>query len=86
MVLTDLLLQGASPVARRFFNVLAEEPETVAMALVPRVRAVQVGSLVQLAQTDRLWCRSCLGYHGEGHEVSLVVTVDVLAGGGSRTP
>lgn len=52
MVLTDLLLQGASPVARRFFNVLAEEPETVAMALVPRVRAVQVGSVVLLAETD----------------------------------
>eukprot|EP00775_Hariotina_reticulata_P004514 gene4514-4767_t len=41
MVLTDLLLQGASPVARRFFNVLAEEPETVAAVLVPRMRAVQ---------------------------------------------
>jgi hypothetical protein len=43
MVLTDLLLQGASPVARRFFNALAEEPETVAADLAPRIRAVQVG-------------------------------------------
>lgn len=42
MVLTDLLLQGASPAARRFFNVLAEEPETVAAAVVPQIRAVQV--------------------------------------------
>ena len=42
MVLTDLLLRDASPVARRFFNTLAEEPETVAAALVPRMRAVQV--------------------------------------------
>lgn len=42
MVLTDLLLQGSSPVARRFFNVLAEEPDTVAQYLVPRIRAVQV--------------------------------------------
>ena len=42
MVLTDLLLEGASPVARRFFNALAEEPDTVAAALVPEIRAVQV--------------------------------------------
>ena len=41
MVLTDLLLRDAAPAARRFFNALAEEPETVAAALVPRVRAVQ---------------------------------------------
>jgi hypothetical protein len=38
MVLTDLLLEGAEPVAKRFFNVLAEEPETVAADLVPKIR------------------------------------------------
>ena len=42
MVLTDLLLEDASPVARRFFNALAEESETVAAALVPAIKAVQV--------------------------------------------
>lgn len=42
MVLTDLLLKDASPIARRFFNALAEEPETVAEALVPQIRAMQV--------------------------------------------
>jgi hypothetical protein len=42
MVLTDLLLQGAPPTAGRFFNALAEEPETVAAALVPQIRATQV--------------------------------------------
>jgi hypothetical protein len=42
MVLTDLLLRDANPVARRFFNTLAEEPETVAAAIVPQIRAVQV--------------------------------------------
>lgn len=42
LVLTSLLLEGASPAARRFFNALAEEPETVAAALVPRMRTVQV--------------------------------------------
>ena len=38
MVLTDLFLEGASPVARRFFNVLAEEPEVVAADLCPKIR------------------------------------------------
>jgi chlorophyll(ide) b reductase len=37
MVLTDLLLKDSTPVARRFFNTLAEEPETVAKDLVPRI-------------------------------------------------
>eukprot|EP00798_Chlamydomonas_sp_ICE-L_P003057 gene3057-13077_t len=32
---------GSSPVARRFFNTLAEEPETVASELVPRIRAIK---------------------------------------------
>lgn len=41
MLLTDLLLRDSTPAARRFFNALAEEPETVATALVPRVRGVQ---------------------------------------------
>ncbi|GAB4817879.1 hypothetical protein N2152v2_004925 [Parachlorella kessleri] len=41
MVLTDLLLKDSTVAARRFFNTLAEEPETVAAALVPRIRAVQ---------------------------------------------
>jgi chlorophyll(ide) b reductase len=39
MVLTDLLLHGSSPLARRIFNALAEEPRTVAQALAPQVRA-----------------------------------------------
>lgn len=34
-------VQDSTPVARRFFNTLAEEPETVAAALVPRIRGVQ---------------------------------------------
>lgn len=41
LVLTDLLLKDASPVARRFFNTLADEPEVVASVLVPRIRAVK---------------------------------------------
>lgn len=41
MVLTDLLLKDSTPVARRFFNTLAEEPDTVAAYLAPRVLATQ---------------------------------------------
>ncbi|GJP30671.1 hypothetical protein CLOM_g4527 [Closterium sp. NIES-68] len=40
MVLTDLLLKDSTPIARRFFNALAEEPETVAAAIVPLIRSV----------------------------------------------
>ena len=36
--MTVLLLEGAEPVSKRFFNVLAEEPETVAADLVPKIR------------------------------------------------
>lgn len=41
MVLTDLLLQGATPsLLPLVFNTLCEQPETVAAFLVPRVRSV----------------------------------------------
>lgn len=41
MVLTDLLLKGsAEPLARRVFNYLADEPETVADEIVPQIRSV----------------------------------------------
>lgn len=42
MVLTDLLLSGNEndTTSLQFFNYLAEEPETVAEALVPRIRSV----------------------------------------------
>lgn len=41
MVLTDLLLKDTSAGSRRFFNALAEEPDTVAAALVPQLRSIQ---------------------------------------------
>jgi chlorophyll(ide) b reductase len=41
MVLTDLLLKDSTPFARRFFNALAEEPETVAARLVPQMRELR---------------------------------------------
>jgi len=57
LVLTDLLLKDASPVAKRFFNVLAEEPETVARELAPRIRKVASrGESVEfLSFTDALY-------------------------------
>ena len=57
MVLTDLLLRDASPVARRFFNVLAEEPEMVAEFLVPRIREVRgSGEAVEyLSPVSAVW-------------------------------
>ena len=44
MLLTDLLLKDSTPVSRRFFNALAEEPETVAAVIVP--------------QASISWCRT----------------------------
>mmetsp|Transcript_13664 Transcript_13664/g.26228 ORF Transcript_13664/g.26228 Transcript_13664/m.26228 type:complete len:389 (+) Transcript_13664:85-1251(+) len=40
MVLTDLLIKGSNPISRRIFNALAEEPETVAASLAPKVRSI----------------------------------------------
>eukprot|EP00891_Asterochloris_glomerata_P001477 jgi/Astpho2/1477/Aster-05363 len=40
MVLTDLLLDGATYANKQIFNILCEQPETVAAFLVPRVRTV----------------------------------------------
>lgn len=39
LVLTDLLLRDAIPAQKRFFNAMAETPETVAAKLVPAIRA-----------------------------------------------
>lgn len=44
MVLTDLLLRDSpTPGVKRIFNMLAEEPDTVADDLVPRIRSVVLG-------------------------------------------
>ncbi|GMH43428.1 hypothetical protein BSKO_11350 [Bryopsis sp. KO-2023] len=40
MVLTKLLLEGATVENKQFFNILCEQPETVAAFLVPRMRTV----------------------------------------------
>ncbi len=40
MVLTELLLEGATDNNKQVFNILCEQPETIAAYLVPRVRTV----------------------------------------------
>jgi chlorophyll(ide) b reductase len=39
MMLTELLLEGATAANKQAFNILCEHPETVAAFLVPRVRS-----------------------------------------------
>lgn len=41
LVLTDLLLRDATPKQKRFFNAIAETPETVAAKLVPAIRNIK---------------------------------------------
>ncbi len=41
MVLTDLLLKNADARAKKFFNITAEKPETIAKKLVPKIREIK---------------------------------------------
>jgi NAD(P)-dependent dehydrogenase (short-subunit alcohol dehydrogenase family) len=41
LVLTDLLLRDSTPSQKRFFNAMAETPETVAAAMVPAIRNIR---------------------------------------------
>lgn len=66
MVLTDLLLQGAPVAARRFFNALAEEPDTVAAVLVPQIRSIQVGRLHPAVTACTVPVQQGLGLMQEG--------------------
>ena len=53
MVLTDLLLKNnPSPQVKRIFNMLAEEPTTVAAGLVPRIRKT---STSRFSRSQRLY-------------------------------
>lgn len=57
MVLTDLLLGDAAPRSKRIFNLLAEQPSTVARFLAPRIRAARgSGSYIKFLTTPGiLW-------------------------------
>jgi chlorophyll(ide) b reductase len=41
MVFTDLLLKNATPQTKKFFNMIAEKPETIAKKLVPKMRKIK---------------------------------------------
>ncbi|CAL5223855.1 g6440 [Coccomyxa viridis] len=61
MVLTDLLLAGATARNKQVFNILCEQPETVAAFLVPRARTVaargQTGRYIKFLTLPRAMLR-----------------------------
>ena len=63
MVLTDLLLKDSTPIARRFFNTLAEEPETVAADLAPRILSIQgTGQSIECLSPPSAFVKVALGF------------------------
>jgi chlorophyll(ide) b reductase len=77
MVLTDLLLSGASLQNKKMFNFICEQPETVARALVPNLRLVTgTGKAVNYLTPARivfaivsLWIRRGRWFDEEGRAV-----------------
>lgn len=61
MILTDLLLEGATPATKQAFNILCEQPETVAAFLVPRIRAAVARGSASGAHIAYLTPLSALG-------------------------
>ncbi|KAG2485039.1 hypothetical protein HYH03_016242 [Edaphochlamys debaryana] len=60
MILTDLLLEGATPANKQAFNILCEHPEVTAAFLVPRLRSV-VAADADATSTAFLTPASALG-------------------------
>ncbi|BBN07917.1 chlorophyll(ide) b reductase [Marchantia polymorpha subsp. ruderalis] len=77
MVLTDLLLSGASLRNKKMFNFICEQPETVARALVPNMRLVSgTGKAVNYLTPTRIvlaivtaWIRRGRWFDEEGRAV-----------------
>lgn len=77
MVLTDLLLSGSTLANKQAFNIICEQPETVARALVPRMRAVRgTGKAVSYLTPPRIilaiamaWVRRGRWFDEEGRAV-----------------
>ncbi|KAL2629337.1 hypothetical protein R1flu_014023 [Riccia fluitans] len=77
MVLTDLLLSGASLANKKMFNLICEQPETVARALVPNLRLVTgTGKAVNYLTPARIilaivtaWIRRGRWFDEEGRAV-----------------
>lgn len=58
MMLTDLLLKNSTVKSRKFYNILAERPETVAAFLAPRIRTVQgTGRRIKFLTTPKIMWR-----------------------------
>ncbi|CAK9222361.1 unnamed protein product [Sphagnum troendelagicum] len=77
MVLTELLLSGASLQNKKMFNIICEQPETVARALVPNLRTVKgTGKAVNYLTPPRIvlaivnaWFRRGRWFDEEGQAV-----------------
>lgn len=77
MVLTDLLLSGASLQNKKMFNIICELPETVARTLVPRMRIVKgTGKAINYLTPPRIllalvtaWLRRGRWFDEEGRAV-----------------
>eukprot|EP00850_Spirogloea_muscicola_P009997 SM000057S18427 [mRNA] locus=s57:581288:584463:- [translate_table: standard] len=77
MVLTDLLLSGATLQNKQAFNIICEQPETVARALVPRMRNVRgTGKAINYLTPPRIilaivtaWLRRGRWFDEEGQAV-----------------
>ncbi|KAJ7513557.1 hypothetical protein O6H91_23G004200 [Diphasiastrum complanatum] len=77
MVLTDLLLSGSSLQNKKVFNFICEQPETVARALVPKMRAIKgTGQAINYLTPPRLiiaivtaWLRRGRWFDEEGKAV-----------------
>eukprot|EP00250_Pteridium_aquilinum_P018224 c23992_g1_i2 orf=286-690(-) len=77
MVLTDLLLSGASLQNKKMFNIICELPETVARTLVPRMREIKgTGKAINFLTPPRIllalitaWLRRGRWFDEEGRAV-----------------
>lgn len=77
MVLTDLLLSGASLQNKKMFNIICELPETVARTLVPRMREIKgTGKAINFLTPPRIllalitaWVRRGRWFDEEGQAV-----------------
>lgn len=77
MVLTDLLLSGATLQNKQVFNIICEQPETVAQALVPGLRSVKgTGKAINYLTPPRIvlailnaWFRRGRWFDQEGRAV-----------------
>ncbi|MCG3227203.1 MAG: SDR family oxidoreductase [Candidatus Heimdallarchaeota archaeon] len=62
MVLTDLLIRNATPEAKKFFNMVVERPETVAVKIVPQMRLIKgTGKSIKYSGTFKFFMKMMTG-------------------------